>query len=264
MRLCLTMNRSSLMRFIMLCGLLLAPAKLFAEEATIRLAVGEWLPFMSKSLAGGGPVCRLITELFARHGIRVEYEYFPWARALALGTRKNFNGTAVWGISADRINDYLFSDAIFEDDVVFFSLRTRNFTWDTLADLKNTRITGTLDYNYGDVFQAAEKQGLLQVERTNDDEVNFSKVFRGRADVTLQERRSGYAIINKIFDPEHRKLFVHHPKPVRRATYHLLLNRMLPSNDRYIKLFNMELAKDPKFFEKLFKKVELEVSEQGK
>ena len=53
-------------------------------QQTVRLAVGEWEPYVSQNLPQKGLIARIITEAFALEGVKVELGFFPWARAKAL------------------------------------------------------------------------------------------------------------------------------------------------------------------------------------
>jgi polar amino acid transport system substrate-binding protein len=77
-------------------------------EDVIRIASGEWSPFISKDLKHGGVVLHIISESFAAVGIKVEYGFFPWARAMALAKEGTWDGTAVWGPSTER-EEHFFS-----------------------------------------------------------------------------------------------------------------------------------------------------------
>lgn len=46
------------------------------SKEKVRLATGEWPPFISKRLKHHGVVMRIIKESFAVEGITVEYQFF--------------------------------------------------------------------------------------------------------------------------------------------------------------------------------------------
>jgi len=50
-------------------------------EEKIRIATGEYEPFLSENLKHNGVGLRIIREAFALEGGEVEYGWYPWKRA---------------------------------------------------------------------------------------------------------------------------------------------------------------------------------------
>lgn len=67
----------------------------YAQES-IRLTNGEWPPYLSKDLKHYGVASRIVTEAFDLEGIKVEYGFFPWERALELAKHGDWDGSLVW------------------------------------------------------------------------------------------------------------------------------------------------------------------------
>ncbi len=223
---------------LMVCG---GKITLAEETKSIRIASGEWSPYQSKNLHYNGVASRIVTEAFAHAGITVEYGYFPWARSLEYATSGKWDGTFLWFDTPARRKIFYISEPVLGIQYVFFHLKSFSFDWDTIADLQDTFIGGTLKYDYGQAFQEAEKSGKIKVERAPSDELNFKKLLKGRIEIFPNDLDAGYEIIHKHFTPEQAKLFTYHTKPVKLAPHHLLLSRKNPENENNIKAFNQGL-----------------------
>jgi polar amino acid transport system substrate-binding protein len=95
----------------------------------------------------------------------------------------------------------------------------------------------------GAEFQNAEKTGKIEVQRVSDDETNFKKLRSGRIKLFPIIVDVGYDMLHNLFKPEEVSLFKYHPKPVDSATFHLLLSKKVPKNERLIVLFNKGLQR---------------------
>lgn len=208
---------------------------------TVRITNGEWPPYLSENLKYYGVASRIVTEAFTLEGIKVEYGFFPWNRALLLAQKGKWDGSAVWAYSEDRNRDFYFSEPVIESKWFFFHLKTTEFSWEKLDDLKKFKIGGTLGYIYNKKLDAAEKEGKIKIFRVPKDEQNFEKLARGRIDVFPVDIDVGYQILNNLFSEEKVKLFTHYPRPVKDTTFSLILSRAVKHNENMLKKFNKGL-----------------------
>lgn len=228
--------------FIVLALLIGTVSSSYSEE-TIRIANGEWPPYQSEQLDHYGYASRIVTEAFKLQGITVKYDFLPWKRAYEMSKRGKWDATFLWTITDERRPFFNASDPIIEDQDVFFHLKSTVFDWNTVEDLKGIKIGATLGYEYGETFQQAEKEGVIQVERVSDDETNFKKLLGKRMPVFVCSITVGYALLNKMYNAETVALFTNHPKPVKETSYHLLFSKAVPENEKRIIEFNSGLQK---------------------
>lgn len=210
-------------------------------EETIRLASGEWSPYQSKNLKYYGVASRIVSEAFAMEGIRVEYGYFPWKRSYKYAEKGKWDGTFLWFDTSERREIFYISDSVVDIQYVFFHLKSYSFDWNTIDDLGGIEIGGTLEYNYGDAFQNAEKTNKIKVHRVAADEQNFKRLLKGRIQIFPNDLDAGYEILHKHFTPEQVNLFTYHPVPVKAAPHHLLLSKKIKRNQRMLETFNKGL-----------------------
>ena len=212
----------------------------FAED-TIRLASGEWEPYISENLLYYGVASRIVTEAFALQGVKVTYGFYPWKRSYSYAEQGQWDGTLVWFDTPERRKIFYLSDPVIDVQYVFFHLKSYAFTWNTIDELKKIKIGATLGYHYGETFERAEKAGTITVQRVPKDEQNFQKLLRGRIHIFPNELDVGYAMIQRNFAPEQAKLFAHHAKPLRAEPLRLLLSKKIKRNQQMITLFNKGL-----------------------
>lgn len=228
-------------QFVVIAVMVISASTSALAEETVRLASGEWPPYISQHLEHQGTVTRIVTEAFALGGIKVQYGYFPWSRSYEFAKTGVWDGTLVWFDTPERRKLFYISDPVIDIQYVFFHLKDYQFDWDTMDDLSGIKIGATLEYNYGEDFNIAEKNGKIQVDRAASDLQNFKKLLRGRIHVFPKELETGYAMLRKHFTPEQAKLFTHHIKPVRADPHHVLLSKKIERNKEILKIFNLGL-----------------------
>ena len=210
---------------------------------TIRITNGEWQPFLSKDVPHYGFASHIVTEAFALVGVEVEYGFFPWSRAMKLAREGMWDGTAVWGTSEERLQQFHFSDAVVPTTYVFFHLKTTPFDWDDYDDLGDLKIGGTVEYSYSNTFKAAEAAGIFRTIRGRSDEVSLKNLLKGRIDVFPGEVMVSYEQIRDTFSEQEAALFTHHAKAIVDKPMFVLLNKDVPGNKRMRDLFNEGLRR---------------------
>ena len=231
-------------KMLMITGLilfLLSTATDIIAEERIRLTNGEYPPFTSEDLKYYGLASHIVTKAFAVSDIQVEYKFYPWARSYKLAKEGTWDGTIPWSRKPEREQYFDYSDPILNVTKVFFHLKKRSFDWKSIEDLKELTIGATLEYNYGKAFESAEKDGKIEVERIPADEMNFRKLLKGHIAIFPMDLDGGYDILYKNFKPQDIQLITHHPKPVVKFPYHLLLSKKLKKSKQLLILFNKGL-----------------------
>lgn len=212
-------------------------------EETVRITNGEWPPYLSKDLKGYGIASRIVTEAFALEGIKVEYGFFPWKRAFYLAEKGEWDGAAVWLRSPERERDFYLSDPIVKSSYVFFHLKSFGFNWKNIDDLRGLKIGATIGYDYGEKFEKAEKDGIINVVRVPSDEQNLMKLLHGRIDIFPLDMEVGYTMLYKMYKPETISMITNHSLPLRADPLHLLLTKKNGKNAKLMELFNKGLKK---------------------
>jgi len=210
-----------------------------SAEETIRLSTGDWYPYMSEELEHYGVALRIVTESFSLVGVKVEYGFYPWKRSITLAKEGDWDGAALWSHKPEREQHFLYSTKpIIAYGYVFYHLKSYDFDWKSYDDLKGIRIGGTIEYHYGNEFFNAVKEKGLSVQYVPKDEMNFSKLLKGRVQIVANDPLVGYAMIHKTFPPETAAEFTHHSKPIKESGLHLLIRKKHKESKGLLRLFN--------------------------
>jgi polar amino acid transport system substrate-binding protein len=82
----------------------------------LKLATGEYAPFTSEALAGGGPLAEMVRRAFAVSGTEVNISFLPWKRSYSETLKGKYDGTFPYGRNAERERDFYFSESYFTVD----------------------------------------------------------------------------------------------------------------------------------------------------
>lgn len=219
---------------LLVCGINIANA-----EQTVRIAIGEWQPYLSEHAPHYGFATHIVTESFSLQGIDVEYGFFPWKRSYMLSKQgQPWIGTGVWLHSEDRAEFFYYSDPVVPTNVAFFHLKDVGFDWSAIEDLSDLKIGVTLGYSYGPDFDTAVKKGNITTEESRTDELNLQKILKGRIDVFPGEVMVIHSLIREKFSPEIAAQFTHHSKSLHENSQHLLLSKSNPESQQLVEIFN--------------------------
>ncbi len=228
---------------ILLCGALCTSSSGYAGETVITLSIGEWPPWTSKQLPGYGKHAQIVSMAYAKKGIKVEYKFFPWARAYMMAEVGEADGTFPWVKKPERLNTFYYSDALDDtnDGYVFFYLKDNPFDWQEFTDLKGLSIGGQQDYYYGEGFHKALKDGVFRLSFAAQDHLLFRMLLAHRFPVLIMEKSAGEGLIKKHLTPEEAQRITIHPKIVEKLTGHILMRKTNPKSLHLINLFNQGL-----------------------
>ncbi len=211
-------------------------------QEKIRITNGEWLPYHSENLPHYGAGSRIVTEAFALEGVDVEWGFFPWKRSYKNVVIGQWDASIGWIRNPEREKEVLFSDPVYGGDQVFFHLKSNPFDWKTIEDLKGIKIGAMLGYSYGDLFDSAEKNGIIDVERLSKEVMNFKKLITGRIPLFAHAKDSGYETLRKNFKPDEVQQVTHHSHPVQVVNYCLVIAKN-EKNKPLLEKFNRGLKK---------------------
>lgn len=156
-------------------------------------------PFMYVTDTGmpGGLYCELILEAFKRMDVPVVVRAVPWKRALY---DADAGAAGIGGVysNSERLQKYDYSDALFEERIVVYVPKGKDFRLTSIADLYGKKINVMAGWSYGDEFDEAVKAGLITVDEVSGDEKTLFLLAAGRNDATLSVLESGEATVRKL------------------------------------------------------------------
>lgn len=212
-----------------------------SAKEVVTIANGEWSPYASKELKYDGLVSRIVKDAFAEAGVEVAYRFLPWKRGYQMAQLGKLDGQMMRSRNAEREKYFVFSDPILESQSAYFHLKSYSFDWENLSDLKGRRIGGTIGYNYGAEFLAAERRKDIAVHRVPTDIQNFKKLVAGRIDIFPCNTIVGYYLINKNLPPADAALITHNKRLYVREPLYLLLSKKTAGHKELVQRFNVGL-----------------------
>lgn len=213
-----------------------------ASADSITLTNGEWPPYLSETYTHFGLASHIVEEAFKLEDVDVNYEFYPWARAFNFVQSGTREGSVVWSFNEERAKDVLYSDPVFELRTVFFHRKDRQFSWNSLSELKPYQIVATLGYYYGADFKELEESGELSVTRVNTDEQALRMLLAERVDLFAAQFEVGYEVLYSRFGPAIGAQ-VTNSQAIDSTAYHLIISRKSPKANDWITTFNRGLAK---------------------
>lgn len=161
----------------------------------VRLASLEWEPYIGTRMPDQGYVAVLVRTAFADQGMRVEIEFYPWARALQRARIGAVDGLMPEYFDASRESEFEYSMAFpggplvlykRRSDAIAFSVDPQKDQDAALRALKAQRFGVVRGYLNTPVFDAAT---YLAKEEANDDATNLRKLVYQRIDFAVIDRR---------------------------------------------------------------------------
>ncbi len=207
----------------------------------IILVTGEWAPYTSEKITGGGFFTEIVTAVFKEAGMEVEYKYYPWLRCESvLKAGKAFAAFPYFKTSA-REEIFDFTERIYKTQAKFFYMKNRiavDYKWDKFEDFKPYTMGGTLGFWYVNDF---EKAGL-KPEYSNDDITSFRKLKAGMFDFYPTDELVGLWIIKNEF-PGEAANFKTVKKPLNIEYLMLMVSRTYPESSIIRGKFNAALKR---------------------
>lgn len=212
------------------------------NKETISIAVGDWPPYISQEQKMKGVATHIITDIFHDIGIEAKVEFLPWTRAYNNTANGEYAATAVWMHQDDREQDFIFSDAVLNEQFVFFHRQAQAFDWQTVLDLKDYRIGGGYAYSYGPEMDAAIAKGELTLSRVTNLEQNLKMLLHGRIDILPLEVNVGLSALREHLSPQQQKKISYHAKPFLLNSSYVMFPRSSAKSKDLVKRFNQQLS----------------------
>lgn len=231
----ITMKRILLCVFVIFATLLNAVA-----QNVIVCAIGDWPPYTSQDDQTAKLLEIIVEEAFALEGYRVVYKYFPWKRSYEMVKNGEYDVTFPWNKTPEREQDFVFNnEPLIKDESVFFHLKSLPFEWKKLEDIKKYRVGVTIGWKQEEIYA---KNGII-ADAAPSEEMNFTKIVRGRVDVYQTSKVVGYATIRKMFTREEAALFTHHPKVVEINNYFVMFPKNNPQGKAHAAILDKGLRR---------------------
>jgi len=199
-----------------------------AGAKTVRLAIGEWAPFVSEAEPGYGSYTQDLTRFLSEVGLEPRYHFHPWRRSLELVRVGESVATFPWSYTNDRAEDFLYPEHPIGrlNDVMFFKADRfpDGLPAKTLEDLKsgNLRVVGISGYWYQEILA---DMGVSFFEVSYEEEA-WKMLRHGRADVFIENDIVGRKTVRKFLGDDAG--LIAESKPFRTVPVYVLFSKQHP------------------------------------
>jgi len=228
------------MKKIILYSLFIILSSTLFAKTTIKMAIGEWAPFTSEKNKDAKVLEKIVKEAFKLENIEVIYEYYPWQRSYQLTKIGKADGTFPWYKTKDKLKFFIYhKETLIELKEVFFHLKSFDFNWEKIEDLKKYKVGASLGYSHKELFE----NNNIKADVIPKAKLNFKKLLLKRIDVFPENCIVGYYRINNIFKVEEANLFTSHKKPLQSNHAYILFSKKTKNGQELADKFDSGLKK---------------------
>jgi len=174
--------------FICICFATLISANTHAQSP-VRLCEDPWPPYILGEMGGtatGGTVVERLEQIFSALGEKLIIELRPWLRCLEMAKRGQFDGIPLLKKTPEREEFLDYSDVLMETRISLWHLPSRfpkGLEWNSIEDLTSYKYALLRGYSAGPEFDAADKEGRLNVGRVNTLDLTIKLLVNKRIDL---------------------------------------------------------------------------------
>jgi polar amino acid transport system substrate-binding protein len=235
--------------------IMLPPPTIASED--ILIVTGEWPPFASETMDGGGLGVEIVNAVFAEMGRPVRIEFYPWERCETMVESGEAWAAFPYVPTPDRQERFLISDTMFygREMWFYFGDNMKDVQYEELADLQPYRIGVGLGYWYIDSFE----QAGLTMDEGNDELANLRKLHAGRIDLFPVNEYVARWLIQANF-PGEEESFGMLDTPLRVNDNILIVSQAYPDSQALLEQFNsaFDQIQQNGAYQQIFEKYQLQ------
>ncbi|KGJ89165.1 substrate-binding periplasmic protein [Colwellia psychrerythraea] len=212
------------------------------DLTSVIIVTGSYPPAINEADEDKGYVSRLVADAFALEGIKTKFTFVPWARGLRMIRLGHEACIMYYAKTPDRIKSFIFSEPLFEEEWLFFHLKSTPVKWQELTDLSRYIIGATLSYTYSEEFHKLADQQELSVHWVARDEQNWKMLMGGRIDI-FPSVKTGWYQLRQLYSEAAIKQVTTHSKPLKTQLNYLLCSKDHPNAEYFRDKFNQGFTK---------------------
>lgn len=118
-------------------------------QTSVTLVADQWCPYNCEpDAARPGYAIEIATEVFAKHGVDVQYQLIPWTRAVEMTRSGHFD--AIVGAIPIEAEDFLFgAEPIGQVRHTLYTTADSPWSYQSITSLPSIRLGAIQDYSYG-------------------------------------------------------------------------------------------------------------------
>ncbi|MFC7421346.1 substrate-binding periplasmic protein [Iodobacter arcticus] len=229
--------------FIAFLLLILSSISAQSAELRVRIASGEFQPYLSKSLQNEGFISKIIRAAFKQENVMVSIAYYPWKRSYNMVKKGEADLTPYWVKTPEREQLFILSDPIDVVQYGFFHLKENKITQLDFSHLNKYKVGVSLGYSYGLAFDTARKKQQFICDEAPSDEINIRKLIAKRIDLFTADKTLGKYIISTTLPPKEAEKITFFPKNFAEEPVYLLISKKTPNGAKIADIFNKGLKK---------------------
>ncbi|AMC34036.1 substrate-binding periplasmic protein [Janthinobacterium sp. B9-8] len=229
--------------FIAFLLLMISGISAQSAELRVRIASGEFQPYLSKSLQNEGFISKIIRAAFKQENVMVSIAYYPWKRSYDMVKKGEADLTPYWVKTPEREQLFILSDPIDIVQYGFFHLKENKITQLNFSNLNKYKVGVSLGYSYGFAFDTARKKQQFIYDEAPSDEINIRKLIAKRIDLFTADKILGQYLIFTTLSPEEADKITFFPKNFAEEPVYLLISKKTPNGAEIADKFNKGLKK---------------------
>jgi len=170
-----------------------------AAGHVLKVATGEWPPYLSAELPGYGCVAVMVKDAFESEGYQVEYHFLPWSRGYAKTKQGHYDVNMYWFRSKQRERDFLLSkNNISLERLGFYYLKSLGLQGDSYAEFQGKTLVLNPGFTYPDELWKQVALNGIEVIEARTEVQNFELMAKGRAHATVLSEKVAQIYIDAM------------------------------------------------------------------
>lgn len=204
----------------------------------LDLVTLEWTPYAGSHLPNKGFSSEIIQKAFQARNINARIHFLPWKEAVKKTEKGNYHGVFSAYASEDRARRFLFTRPYAESMLLFFSLKGKQISYDSLGDLRDYRIGITKGFANTPEFDAADDLNKIAFDTEAD---ALESLLREKVDLVLMDKFVCFHLMSTRFKNYKKEITSLTPALDKRLLY-LMFSKKQPGAEAYVAHFNEGLA----------------------
>lgn len=211
-----------------------------ASENSLSFTTLNWAPYAAEHLQGNGVASAIIQEACKRVGLKAEFHFMPWTRAMAETQQGAYTALFNAYYSDERARNYAVSDPYFKTHLVLCTRKETEIQFDgSTQSLHPYRLGVVRGYVN---TTAIDNDRKLKKDEAENDVLNLQKLLHGRVDVIIIDRYQALHLIknNPTIQAELNDIKFISPE-LESKTLHVMFSKERPNWKENLCLFNRGL-----------------------
>lgn len=211
-----------------------------ANEPTLTFATNYWAPYAAEELPGYGLSSAIISEACKRTGLKIEFEFVPWVRAMEMTKSGKYDAFFNAYHSEYRARTYAASEPYFQTQLVLCTLKESDIQYDgstkSLYPYKLGVVRGYVN------TAAIDNDESIKKDAADNDVLNLKKLLRGRVDLIAIDKYQALHLIknNPTIEADMHDIKFLSPDLGKKSLY-VMFSKNKPDWEIHLKRFNRGL-----------------------